>query len=127
MKMTGSDNLFVCSRDGWFAGVCQGLGERFDINPGMLRLIWFASASFYGVGVLLYLVCAFVMPLEGDEEKVNEAKFLGVCYRLALRLDVEVALVRIVSIMALVGSGGTVILLYFLLHFLMPNPKKIEN
>lgn len=113
-------NQWVRSPKGWLAGVCQGLGESFGINPGLLRLVWIASILLFGVGLLLYFVCAFVMPVEGKEETVLEPKVVGVCLRLADKLDVDVVPLRILAVFALLGSFGTVLLLYFILHFLLP-------
>lgn len=108
------------SQDGWIAGVCQGLGERFDINPGVLRFIWSISIFFFGVGVFAYFIFAFCLPVEGSEEKVNQPKILGVCYRLSRIMNVDVGLLRIISILIGLGSLGISALVYILLYFIIP-------
>ncbi len=127
MKSIRLQNQWTRSSNGWLAGVCQGLGERFDINPGLVRLFWFISILFFGVGLFLYFVCAFIMPVEGKEESALKPKILGVCLRLSERLEVDVVPLRILTFFALLGSAGTVLLVYFALHFLLPNHSQIQN
>lgn len=51
-----------------FAGVCAGLGEYFNIDPTLLRLIWTLVVIFTGLvpGVLVYILAIFIVP-----EKLN--------------------------------------------------------
>ncbi|MBW6461768.1 MAG: PspC domain-containing protein [DPANN group archaeon] len=44
------------------AGVCGGLGEYLDIDPTIVRILWIVSAVFGGVGILLYILFAIVIP-----------------------------------------------------------------
>ncbi len=120
-------NQWVRSEDGWLAGVCQGFGQQFGVNAGAVRLLWLFSVLFFGVGVFLYFLCAFLMPVEGRESSVNQPKILGVCLRLAQRFEVDVVPVRIVAVFALLGSFGMVLFLYFVLHFLLPNLSQLEQ
>ena len=46
----------------YFAGVCTGLAEYFQLDVTLIRLIWAISILLAGTGVLLYLICAFVIP-----------------------------------------------------------------
>ena len=39
------------------AGVCGGLGEYFNIDPVIVRVIWAFRILALGFGLLLYLVC----------------------------------------------------------------------
>ena len=45
-----------------FCGVCGGLGEYFDIDPVIVRLIFVAICFAGGSGILAYIVAAIVMP-----------------------------------------------------------------
>lgn len=47
-----------------FAGICGGLGEYFDIDPTVLRLLWLLVVVFTGIfpGVLAYIIAIFVIP-----------------------------------------------------------------
>ena len=47
-----------------FAGICGGLGEYFDVDPVVLRLIWLLAIIFSGgvPGLLAYILAIFVIP-----------------------------------------------------------------
>jgi phage shock protein C len=47
-----------------FAGICGGLGEYFNIDPVLLRLIWVLVVIFTGVvpGLIAYIFAIFVIP-----------------------------------------------------------------
>ena len=46
------------------AGICGGLGEYFEIDPVLLRLIWLLVVIFTGVvpGILAYIIATLVIP-----------------------------------------------------------------
>lgn len=50
------------SLDSKIFGVCGGLGEYFDIDPTIIRIIFLVALVTFGTGLLLYLVLALVMP-----------------------------------------------------------------
>lgn len=50
------------------SGVCGGIAVYFNIDPTVVRLIW-AFVSVFSVavpGVLIYVICALVIPEEPD-------------------------------------------------------------
>lgn len=49
-------------------GVCGGLGEYFDIDPTIFRIVFLFLLLFGGGGLLLYLIMAIVMPSEEQKE-----------------------------------------------------------
>jgi phage shock protein C len=49
------------------AGVCGGLGEYFDVDPILIRLLFVVTAFISGVGILAYLVLWIVVPFDGDK------------------------------------------------------------
>ncbi len=56
-KLTKSaSNRMVC-------GVCAGVGEYFQVDPTVIRLLW-AILTFCGVGsgILVYIIAAVIMP-----------------------------------------------------------------
>ena len=122
MKEISLRNQWTRSEDGWIAGVCQGIGEKLDVNPMVLRLFWMGSVLFFGAGLFMYFICAFCLPLEGHEAKAMEPKFLGVCSRVARKLDLDIGLVRVITVVVGIGSMGTTLLAYVLVHFLVPEP-----
>ena len=50
------------------AGVCGGIAVYFNIDPTIVRLIWaFVSLMSASVpGILIYVICALVIPDEPD-------------------------------------------------------------
>ena len=46
-----------------FSGLCGGLGEYFDIDPTIIRLLAvFAILSSCFTGLIAYFVCAMIIP-----------------------------------------------------------------
>lgn len=58
--------LYKSTTDKKIFGVCGGLAEYFNIDPVIIRVIWAVLALCYGTGVVLYLVMAFVLPVQGS-------------------------------------------------------------
>ena len=49
------------------AGVAGGLGEYFDLDPTLVRLTWAVATLVTGpVALLLYLLCALIIPREPE-------------------------------------------------------------
>ncbi len=44
-------------------GVCGGIGEYFDIDPTLIRLIW-ALFACSGAGIAAYLIAAVIIPID---------------------------------------------------------------
>jgi phage shock protein C len=55
--------LFLSSTDKKFMGVCGGIGEYFNVDPTVIRVL-FVIGAFMSAGTLLavYGVLCFVMP-----------------------------------------------------------------
>ena len=45
------------------AGVCGGLGEYFEIDPTIIRLLLIFATLIAGSGILFYLIAWLVIPL----------------------------------------------------------------
>ena len=43
-------------------GVCGGIGEYFDQDPTLIRILFVASVLLFGTGILLYIIMAIIMP-----------------------------------------------------------------
>ena len=50
------DNRMVC-------GVCGGIGNYFNIDPTLIRLVWIL-ASLSGGGLLVYIIASIIIPEE---------------------------------------------------------------
>jgi len=51
--------------NGTLAGVCGGLGEFFNIDPNIIRVVWAISATL-GVGIFAYIVAALILPKKSE-------------------------------------------------------------
>ena len=51
-------------RDRWIAGVCSGLGQRFGIDPNVVRLLFVLSCLLPGPQFVVYIVLWVIMPSE---------------------------------------------------------------
>jgi phage shock protein C len=57
--------LYRSADDRIFAGVAGGVAAYFDVDPALVRIIWFFSVFFTGsLTFWAYLVMSFVVPLE---------------------------------------------------------------
>ncbi len=60
------------------AGVCGGIGEYFDIDPVLVRVVWVISAFFGGAGLLAYIIAAIVIP---SKEELYRGRVYESTYR----------------------------------------------
>ncbi len=60
--------LYLSNIDKKIAGVCGGMGEYFEIDSTIIRVIWIILAFAYGTGILAYILCALVIPKKPFEE-----------------------------------------------------------
>lgn len=62
-----SEKRLVRSRGNkMLAGVCGGLAEYLNVDPVIVRLAAVLLTLWNGVGLLIYLVLALIMPQESD-------------------------------------------------------------
>jgi len=56
--------LYKSSKNKIFFGVIGGIGECFDLDPVILRLLWVLITFFTGLGAgfMVYLVAALIIP-----------------------------------------------------------------
>ncbi len=57
-----SEKKLFKSKNKMIAGVCSGFAEFFGVDPTMVRIVWAAVTLLGGTGIILYIVCALVMP-----------------------------------------------------------------
>jgi len=50
--------------DRMVGGVCGGLGEYFEVDPTLIRLLFVLGALAGGPGVIAYLILLVIVPLE---------------------------------------------------------------
>jgi len=54
--------LYLSSTDKKLAGVCGGFAEYFGLDSTLIRLGYLAMVLLAGTGILLYIICALVIP-----------------------------------------------------------------
>ena len=54
--------LYKSNQNKMIAGVCGGLGEFFDVDPTLIRLLWVIFALAAGSGLLVYIASAIIIP-----------------------------------------------------------------
>ena len=54
--------LYRSNTDRKLSGVCGGFAEYFDLDPTIIRLLFIFLTLFGGGGLLIYLICAVVIP-----------------------------------------------------------------
>ena len=50
------------SNDKVLAGVCGGIGEYFNVDPVIIRLLWVIFTLLAGAGLIAYIIAAIIMP-----------------------------------------------------------------
>ena len=50
------------SRERVIAGVCSGIGEYFDVDPVLVRVIWIVLIFAAGGGIIAYLLAWIIIP-----------------------------------------------------------------
>ncbi|MCE7734244.1 MAG: PspC domain-containing protein [Candidatus Heimdallarchaeota archaeon] len=60
-QYAGPKKLYRSRQNRMIAGVCGGLGEHFDIDPTIVRLVWIIFLL-TGAGFLAYLVAIVLIP-----------------------------------------------------------------
>jgi phage shock protein C len=56
--------LYRCRSDRKIAGVAAGMAEYLELDPTVVRVAWILSAFIGGFTILLYIILAFIIPLE---------------------------------------------------------------
>ncbi len=70
--------LFRSVNDKKLLGVCGGLAKYFGIDPTLVRLGWIIISLIPAVGpflgIIAYIVCGLVIPIEKDYIDITEVK-----------------------------------------------------
>ena len=56
--------LYRNKKDSKIAGVCSGIGDYFEIDPVIVRLIFLGALFLGGAGLPVYLIAWFIVPKE---------------------------------------------------------------
>jgi phage shock protein PspC (stress-responsive transcriptional regulator) len=105
--------------NGLIFGVCAGLGRKLNTDPWLVRIGLLASILIFGAGAVLYLALAIGLPKESKLANAHQPRLLGVCARISEAINVDVGLIRTGALLIGLGSMGTTLLAYLILHFLV--------
>ena len=59
--------IYRSTTDRKIGGVCGGLGEFFDKDPTLFRLLFILVSLLWGFGIIAYLIMWLVVPLKPRE------------------------------------------------------------
>lgn len=63
-KHTTNGRIHKSAKDQKISGVCAGIAEWLGVDPTIVRIAWALLCCGWGTGILLYFICAFVLPEE---------------------------------------------------------------
>lgn len=63
--MDKSKKLYRKNEGKMLLGVCAGLADYTALDPTVVRLLWVLFTCVGGSGILAYIICAIIMPVEG--------------------------------------------------------------
>ena len=63
--MDKSKKLYRKNEGKMLLGVCVGLADYLALDPTVVRLLWVLFTCVGGSGILAYIICAIIMPVEG--------------------------------------------------------------
>lgn len=112
--------LWVKSPYGPIAGVCQGLGHSFNVDPWVLRILFIVGGLFFPKTILIYLLLALMLPRMDRLTEYERKKMLGVCLHISHATGLELPLVRMAAVVSALASFGLSLLVYLALYFLLP-------
>ncbi|MEG0250963.1 MAG: PspC domain-containing protein [Peptostreptococcus sp.] len=63
--------LYKSEDDVMIAGVCGGIAEYCNIDPTIIRILWVVISLSCGVGLILYIIMAIVVPKKSKIERLK--------------------------------------------------------
>ncbi len=56
--------LYKSKSDKMLDGICAGVASYINLDPTVVRVLWAIWGAMGGMGVLIYIICAIVIPRE---------------------------------------------------------------
>ncbi len=71
--------LYRSTRDRMLGGVCAGLGEHFNVDPSVVRILWVAVTLLsLGIGIIVYIIAWIIVPEQpGNSGEVSPPAHSG--------------------------------------------------
>jgi len=60
--MKKTKRIYRSGKERILGGVCGGIGEYFDVDPTIIRLLWVLFALGAGTGILVYIIAWIIIP-----------------------------------------------------------------
>jgi len=71
--MSNTKKLYRSKTNRVIFGICGGLGEYFDIDPLVIRILFILLTFTGGSGIVIYLILAIMIPdSSGNKKSINE-------------------------------------------------------
>lgn len=64
--MNEPKKLYRVEHGAMLAGVCGGIAEYFNLDPGIIRLLWVIFCFAGTVGIWLYIAAAIILPKKSE-------------------------------------------------------------
>ena len=64
--------LYKSRKDKMVDGICGGIAEYFQIDPTVVRVIWFFTFFLNGLGLAAYIISAILIPPNPDHQNLKE-------------------------------------------------------
>jgi phage shock protein C len=62
LKRRMDKKLYRSANDKILAGVCGGIGEYFNVDTVIIRLLWVVFTLMGGAGIIAYIIAAIIVP-----------------------------------------------------------------
>jgi phage shock protein C len=59
---TMAKKLYRSQENKVLAGICGGIGEYFNIDPVLIRILWVVFTLMGGAGIIGYIIALFIVP-----------------------------------------------------------------
>ena len=66
------NRLYRLRSERWLAGVCGGIGDYFNTDATVIRVIFVLGALIMGGGLFIYLILWLIIPLEPEAGEALE-------------------------------------------------------
>ncbi len=114
-----SSPRFMRSANGVYRGVFAGAAREINVSANFLRALWLLSIFGFGVGLFFYLVLGYTLPREDKLEEYEKPKALGGCVKVAKKTNLDLGLVRVITVFLFFASFGSSLVAYVLVALLI--------
>jgi phage shock protein C len=68
--MADTKRLTRSRTERWIGGVCGGIGNYFNLDPTIIRVVFVLAALILGGGLLIYLILWLIIPVEAETTEI---------------------------------------------------------